>query len=133
MNKIYLIGNLTSDPVKTMAGDTDVCHFSIAVNRRFAGNEAEKNVDFFRITVFRKNAENCSKFLSKGRKVAVCGSIQLSEYTDKEGNRRQGVDVIADEVEFLSPKGEGDAPSYQGAAKAPVDKLEAVADDSLPF
>ena len=131
MNKIFLIGNLTADPVKSNSGETVICRFSIAVNRRFSGADAEKAVDFFRITAFRKTAENCAAYLSKGRKVAVTGSLQISEYTDKDGNRRQGVDVVADEVEFLTPKGEGGDYTPSGGGK--VDRLEPVSDDSLPF
>ena len=132
MNKVFLIGNLTADPVKSNSGETVICRFSIAVNRRFSSADGEKSVDFFRITTFRKTAENCGAYLSKGRKVAVTGSLQISEYTDKDGVRRQGVDVVADEVEFLTPKGEsGDYTPSSGGGR--VDKLEPVSDDSLPF
>ncbi|MBQ7227482.1 MAG: single-stranded DNA-binding protein [Clostridia bacterium] len=131
MNKIFLIGNLTADPdYSVSASGVPVCRFSIAVNRRFSGNNEERTADFFRITTFRKTAENCASFLAKGRKVGITGSIQINDYTDKEGNRRQSVDVTADEVEFLSPKGEGDsAPAPRKATST----LEPVTDDSLPF
>lgn len=129
MNKIFLIGNLTADPdYSVSASGVPVCRFSIAVNRRFSGNNDDRTADFFRIVTFRKTAENCGSFLSKGRKVGVVGSIQINDYTDKEGNRRQSVDVTADEVEFLSPKGEGDAP-----VRKPSSTLEPVSDDALPF
>lgn len=132
MNKIFLIGNLTADPVKTTSGETVMCRFSIAVNRRFSGSDGDRAVDFFRITAFRKTAENCAAYLAKGRKVAVSGSLQISEYTDKDGVRRQGIDVNADEVEFLTPKGEGgDYSAPNGGGR--VDRLEPVSDDSLPF
>ena len=131
MNKIFLIGNLTADPdYSVSASGVPVCRFSIAVNRRFSGNNEERTADFFRITTFRKTAENCASFLAKGRKVGITGSIQINDYTDKEGNRRQSVDVTADEVEVLSPKGEGDsAPAPRKATST----LEPVTDDSLPF
>lgn len=132
MNKIFLIGNLTADPVKTNSGETTICRFSIAVNRRFTRADAERTVDFFRITVFGKSGDNCATYLAKGRKVAVTGRLEISDYTDKDGNKRQGVDVIADEVEFLTPKGEGGdyTPPSGGGNR---DKLEPVSDDSLPF
>lgn len=137
MNKIFLIGNLTADPdYSVSSGGVPVCRFSIAVNRRFASDRSseERNADFFRVVTFRKTAEHCGSYLAKGRKVAVAGSIQINEYTDREGNRRTGVDVVADEVEFLSPKGEGSAPSEPHAAtKRAGATLEPVVDDSLPF
>ena len=137
MNKIFLIGNLTADPdYSVSSGGVPVCRFSIAVNRRFASDRSseERNADFFRVVTFRKTAEHCGSYLAKGRKVAVAGSIQINEYTDREGNRRTGVDVVADEVEFLSPKGEGSAPSEPRAApKRAGATLEPVVDDSLPF
>lgn len=132
MNKIFLIGNLTGDPeYQVTASGIPMCRFSIAVNRRRSSNQAEgeRDVDFFRVVTFRKTAENCGSFLSKGRKVGIVGSLQINDYTDKEGNKRQSVDVTADEVEFLTPKGEG------GEASSPrkTSTLEPVSDDTLPF
>lgn len=133
MNKIFLIGNLTGDPDYSVSSSgVPMCRFTVAVNRRYTGASEERSADFFRITTFRKTAENCSSFLAKGRKVGVTGSIQINEYTDKEGNRRQSVDVTADEVEFLTPKGEGAEPSH-AAPRRSGSTLEPVTDDSLPF
>lgn len=135
MNKIFLIGNLTADPdYSVTSSGIPMCRFSIAVNRRFSGQNEEKNVDFFRIVTFRKTAENCASFLAKGRKVGVTGSIQINDYTDKEGNRRTGVEVLADEVEFLSPKVDGvsgmnDTPSSNRSNEP----LVPINDDTLPF
>ena len=110
-----------------------MCRFTVAVNRRFSGQNEERTADFFRVVTFRKTAENCSSFLAKGRKVGVVGSLQINDYTDKEGNRRQSVDVTADEVEFLSPRGDesnaGSAPSPRKGGTT----LEPVSDDTLPF
>ena len=134
MNKIFLIGNLTSDPYYSVTSNgTPMCRFTVAVNRRFSGQNEERTADFFRVVTFRKTAENCSSFLAKGRKVGVVGSLQINDYTDKEGNRRQSVDVTADEVEFLSPRGDesnaGSAPSPRRGGAT----LEPVSDDTLPF
>ena len=85
--------NLTADPdYSVSSGGVPVCRFSIAVNRRFASDRSseERNADFFRVVTFRKTAEHCGSYLAKGRKVAVAGSIQINEYTDREGNRRTG-------------------------------------------
>lgn len=130
MNKIFLIGNLTGDPeYQVSASGVPVCRFSIAVNRRRSNvQEGERDADFFRITTFRKTAELCGSFLAKGRKVGIVGSLQINDYTDKEGNKRQSIDVTADEVEFLTPKGEsGEQPAPKKST------LEPVSDDTLPF
>lgn len=136
MNKIFIIGNLTADPdYSVSASGTPMCRFTVAVNRRHSSSQGdERTADFFRVTTFRKTAENCSNFLAKGRKVGVVGSIQLNDYTDKDGNRRTSVDVTADEVEFLSPRGEDQAPSAPAPRKSGGGAaLEQVNDDSLPF
>lgn len=134
MNKVILIGNTASDPVKTVSGETTICRFSVAVNRRFVRAGEERTADFFRVTAFGKLAEVTATYLTKGKKVGVSGSLQMSEYTDKEGIKRQSIDVVADEVEFLSPKG-SDEHSGDGYPSAPrkVATLKPVSDDSLPF
>ncbi len=127
MNKVYLIGNLTRDPElsETNSGIT-VCRFSIAVNRTYSSSG---EVDYFNITVWRTVAENCGKFLKKGNKVAICGSLQNRSYEDKDGNKRNITDIVANEVEFLSPKN-----SAEADAVAPVGKLDPTPDDDdLPF
>lgn len=104
MNKIFLIGNLTKDPegAETPNG-VSVCRFSVAVNRPYTDGNGERQTDFFNITAWRGLAENCVKYLSKGKKVAVTGSMQMRVWEDNDGNKHQAVDVIANEVEFLSP------------------------------
>ncbi len=131
MNKVLLIGNLTADPeqVNTSSG-ASVCRFSIAVNRRNVGSQEERVADFFRITAFGKTAENCVKFLAKGRKVGVSGRIEINDYTDKEGNKRQSFNIIAEEIEFLSQKRDGENESAPTSGKPKV--IEASADE-LPF
>jgi single-strand DNA-binding protein len=104
MNKITLIGNLTSDPeTRTTPSGVTVCSFTIAVNRRFANSEGERQTDFFRINAWRQLGEVCAKHLAKGRKVAVVGELQARMYDAKNGEKRMSLDVAADEVEFLSP------------------------------
>ena len=96
MNRIFIIGNLTRDPeLRVTQQGTPVCTFTVAVNRR--NNEA----DFFRCTAWRQLAENCQRFLAKGRKVAVRGSVSLNTYTKKDGSVGASLEVNADEVEFL--------------------------------
>lgn len=136
MNKVILIGNLTRDPeLKTTPSGVSVCSFSIAVNRNYTNAAGEREADFINITVWRGLAENCAKYLSKGRKVAVAGSIQTRTYDDKDGNKRYATEVVADDVEFITPKSEGggsyDAPKAQ--SKKQVSELEPVDNDELPF
>lgn len=131
MNKIFLIGNLTKDPELTETSNgTSVCRFAIAVNRPYASNG---EVDYFNITVWRAVAENCGKFLKKGSKVAISGSLQNRSYDDKDGIKRYVTDIVAGEVEFLSPKSSGDGASST-ENKEKVEKLQTVPDDDdLPF
>jgi len=143
MNKITLIGNLTRDPeLSTTSSGISVCRFTIAVNRRFQQG-GEKQTDYFRIVTWRQQADNCSRFLAKGRKVAVIGELQASTYQDRNGETRMSLDVQADEVEFLTPRQEGGAaperyspaptqggePDDGGVSAGFVD----VDDDTLPF
>jgi single-strand DNA-binding protein len=104
MNRITLIGNLTADPeVRSTPSGVTVCSFTIAVNRRFANSDGERQTDFFRINAWRQLGDVCAKHLAKGRKVAVVGELQARLYDAKNGEKRMSLDVAADEVEFLSP------------------------------
>jgi single-strand DNA-binding protein len=136
MNKCILIGNLTRDPelTETPSGIA-VCKFSIAVNRNYTNANGEREADFINIVTWRGLAENCGKYLAKGRKVAVCGSIQTRSYDDKDGNRRYATDVVADEVEFITPLDKESAEPKR-PAQAPKKKasdLKPIDDDGLPF
>lgn len=108
MNKITLIGNLTHDPeVRSTPNGITVASFTIAVDRRFKDANGEKKTDYYRILAWRQLGDTCAKFLAKGRKVAVVGEIQPRQYEAKDGTTRTSLDVQADEVEFLSPKQQG--------------------------
>lgn len=152
MNKVYLIGNLTRDPeMRSTSTGIPVCNFSIAVNRRFKNAQTgQQETDFFNIVTWRQLAELCSRYLAKGRKVAVFGSIQTRTYEAQDGTKRSAFDIVADEVEFLSASGTGSAPSSgdynaaspsapaapraQAPAFAPADSgFTQVDDDELPF
>lgn len=139
MNKVILVGNLTRDPEYSQtSGGVSLCRFSIAVNRTFTNANGEREADFLNIVTWRGLADNCAKFLTKGRKVAVSGSIQTRTYDDKEGNKRYATDIVADDVEFLGggngAGGEG-APSGGGfgQAKKPTSELKPIDDEGLPF
>ena len=122
MNKVFLIGNLTRDPeMRTTQSGVSLCSFTIAVNRR-RGNNAEAGqpeADFFRITAWRQLGDICGRYLAKGRKVAITGTVSASAYVGQDGQARASLEVQADDVEFLTPKGEtGDAGAYAPAAPA---------------
>lgn len=120
MNRVFLIGNLTKDPeVSTTTSGVAVCRFTLAVTRRFGNNET----DFLPIIVWRGQAENCGKFLKKGSKAAVAGSIQIRSYDAMDGSKRYVTEIVADEVQFLSSKAGSDDDT--GDMK-PID-------DGLPF
>ena len=135
MNKVILVGNLTRDPeLSETPSGVAVCRFSVAVSRDYANAEGTRDVDFFNITVWRGRAENCGKYLKKGNKVAVVGSLQTRSYEDKDGIKRNVTDIVANEVEFLTPKGsqgEDDAPVVSVKRERP--ELEAIDDNQLPF
>ena len=103
MQKFIAIANVSSEiENRTSQSGTAICNFNIAVNRRFK-REGEPEADFFRVRAYGKLAETCGKYLSKGKKVCVVGTVQINSYTDKDGNKRHSTEVVADEVEFLSP------------------------------
>lgn len=104
MNKIMLTGNLTAEPdMRQTASGISVCTFTLAVNRRTSKEDGEKKTDFIPVITWRGLAENCFKYLRKGRKAAVSGSLQIRNYEAQDGSRRYIAEVIAEEVEFLSP------------------------------
>lgn len=102
MNIVILIGRLTKDPEVRYTSETQmaVASFTIAIDR-MTREGAERQTDFPRITVFGKQAENCEKYLSKGRKVAIEGRIQTSSYQNKNGDTVYTTNVVASRVEFL--------------------------------
>ncbi len=116
MNKLTIIGNLTADPeLRTIPSGINVCTFTVAVNRRFSSNKEERQTDFFRVTAWRQLGETCSRYLSKGRKVAVIGEVTARAFEGKDGQPRASLEVTADDVEFLSPREQGGMlPHQQG-------------------
>ena len=103
-NKVWLLGNLTKDPEsQTTSSGITVCRFTLAVQRKFSNANGEKETDFINIVAWRTLAENCIKYLSKGKKVAVVGAIQTRSYDAQDGTKRYVTEIMAEEVEFLSP------------------------------
>ena len=145
MNKIILIGNLTRDPeMKTTQNGYNVCDFTIAVNNRRYGQQQQQqagqqsDADFFRISVWGKNGENCARYLSKGRKVFVSGALSARTYQANDGTTRVSLEVNADDVEFLSSRAEAEAmgssvPANNAGVTATSSGFTAVETDELPF
>ena len=113
LNKIMLIGNLGKDPeLQVTAEGTPFTRFSLAVNRRFkaSSGEQKEETEWFNIVAWRQLAEICERYLHKGSKVYIEGRLTQRKYTDKNGIERTSVEVIANDMQMLSPKQTGAAP-----------------------
>lgn len=134
MNKVILIGNLTRDPDygETQSG-ISFCNFSIAVNRPYNDSNGERQTDFFNIKTWRGQADNCAKYLRKGSKVGVVGSLQTRTYEDNDGNKRNVTEIVANEVEFLSSANKSDDSDETTRAQRNRPELEPIDDGNLPF
>lgn len=134
MNKVILIGNLTRDPDygETQSG-ISFCNFSIAVNRPYNDSNGERQTDFFNIKTWRGQADNCAKYLRKGSKVGVVGSLQTRTYEDNDGNKRNVTEIVANEVEFLSSANKSDDRGETTRAQRSRPELEPIDDGDLPF
>ena len=144
INRVVLVGNLTRDPeLRHTPSGTAVCSLRLAVNSRRkdqSGQWVEKP-NYFDVTVWGQQGENCAQYLAKGRPVAVDGRLEWREWDAQDGTKRQAVEIIADSVQFLGGRGEGEG-SFAGgggnqyvpasASSAPADDF-APADDDIPF
>jgi single-strand DNA-binding protein len=125
MNRLTIIGNICKDPeLRSTPKGIEVCTFTVAVNRKKGETE---QTDFFRVTTWDKTAANCNKYLAKGRKVAVIGSVSVSAYTGKDGKANASLEVNASEVEFLSSRDPVDNAEIKEKGFVKVD------DPDLPF
>lgn len=143
MNKVILIGNLVRDvELSTTPSGVSVAKFTLAVNRTFTNSEGEREADYPNIIAWRDLADRCAQYLSKGKKAAVVGMLQTRSY-EVEGQKRYVTEVVASEVEFLTPKGESQQAAPQGYAPRGgaqrqqghrrQDDLVPIDDDDLPF
>ncbi len=142
MNRAVVIGNLTNEPeLRSTLSGISVCTFTIAVNRRVSRDaqaQGQRDADFIPIVTWRGLADNCAKYLAKGRKVAVTGSIQTRSYDAQDGTRRYVTEILADEVEFLSAANNGAAAArtqteQYGSAEQYSADLQPVEENELPF
>lgn len=131
MNKAVIIGNLTSDPeLRVTPQQIPVCTFTVAVNRR--SSSGEQQADFFRVTAWRQLGENCAKYLAKGRKVAVSGPVSARTYQANDGSTRVSLEVTAQDVEFLTPRADGQAVPMTPPAPQQTE-FTPVSGEDLPF
>jgi single-strand DNA-binding protein len=149
INRVVLTGNLTRDPELRANGDRSVCKLRIAVNTRRKNNASgqwEDKPNYFDVAVFGAHGENCARYLSKGRPIAVDGRLEWREY-EVDGQKRQSVDIIADNVQFLGGRDDaGNGNGYSNGATStasdvPIDNSDfeptpvaaGAADDDIPF
>jgi single-strand DNA-binding protein len=149
INRVVLTGNLTRDPeTSSTPGGLAICKLGIAVNTRRKGSDGqwEEKPNFFRVTVFGRQAESCGQYLKKGRPVAIDGRLEWSSW-ERDGQKRESVDIIADSVQFLG--GRDDAGNGNGFSSSiaptesdvPIDTGDfetapvgaAAAEDDIPF
>jgi single-strand DNA-binding protein len=139
INRVVLTGNLTRDPeLRSTPGGTSVCSLRIASNTRRKDNASGEWVDkpnYFSVTVWGAQGENCARFLTKGRGVCVDGRLDWREWQDQSGNKREAIEVVAENVQFLGGREDGAAP-YQGgngnAGFAPHSDVPADTSDFAP-
>jgi len=144
INRVVLTGNLTADPeLRPTPSGTPVARLRLAVNTRRRNSSTgtwEEKPNYFDVTVWGAQAENCARYLSKGRPVAVDGRLEWREYEARDGGKRQAVEIIAESVQFLGP-----TPDAQGEPRAharepgedegapPVQPPSEVSEDEIPF
>ncbi|HIW39045.1 MAG TPA: single-stranded DNA-binding protein [Candidatus Jeotgalicoccus stercoravium] len=148
INRVVLVGRLTKDPeFRTTPSGISIANFTLAINRTFTNAQGEREADFINVVVFKKQAENVNNYLSKGNLAGVDGRIQSRSYENNEGKRIFVTEVVADSVQFLEPKNNGQANNTSkrqqtgtnnqrlgndnpfSNANGPID----IQDDDLPF
>lgn len=126
LNKVVLMGRLVADPeLKQTPGGLSVCQFRIAVERNFTSN-GERQADFISIVAWRQAAEFVSRYFKKGQMIAVEGTLQSRNFTDKQGNKRVSYEVVADRLHFCGSKNENTAayPSNTDAKSSSSNQLK---------
>ena len=143
INSVIIMGRLTYDPeLRTTPNGISVVRFQVACDRNFSRSGEDKKTDFIDVTAWRQTAEFVSRYFRKGSMIAVEGSIQTDNFTDKDGNKRKSVQVVANNVSFCGSKAESGptsnpvfsqpAPSYASADNSDFEEISDD-DDDLPF
>ena len=145
INRVVMTGNLTRDPeLRNLPSGTSVCSLRIACNtrRRDSSGEWVDKPNYFDITVWGAQGENCAQYLQKGRPIAVDGRLEWREWEDQQGNKRQAVDIIADSVQFLGSRDGGEnGGRFTPQSDVPADTADfesapasgGATDDDIPF
>jgi single-strand DNA-binding protein len=144
INRVVLVGNLTTDPeLRHTPSGTAICKLRVAVNSRQkdpATGEWGEKPNYFNVTVWGNQGESCAQYLSKGRPVGIDGRLDWHEWEDKQtGQKRQAVEIIADSVQFLGSRGDGEQGQYIPRSDVSADRTDfapagaAAADDDIPF
>jgi single-strand DNA-binding protein len=147
INRVVMTGNLTRDPeLRNTSGGTAVCSLRIACNTRRKDESGQwtDKPNYFDVTVWGAQGENCAQYLAKGRPVAIDGRLEWREWQDRDGNKRQSVDIIADSVQFLgSREGGENGGRFSPQSDVPADTSDlqpapaaggsGAADDDIPF
>jgi len=152
INRVIITGNLTADPeLRSLPSGTSVCKLRVACNTRRKDNSTGEWVDkpnFFDVTVWGAQGENCARYLSRGRPVAIDGRLEWREWESEQGGKRQAIDIIADAVQFLGGRDDnGGGGGFTPRSDIPVDTGDfapapaaagarspaAPADDDIPF
>ena len=133
LNRVMLIGNVGTDPeMRFTPGGSPVTSFRIAVNRVFTTSDGERKqeTEWFTVVAWRKLAESCNQFLTKGQRVYVEGSLRTRTWEGQDGQKRSRVEVIANRVLFLDKQAVAPLPSEEGVSEVPEDIIEP---EDLPF
>jgi len=145
INRVVLTGNLTADPeLRPTPSGTAVVRLRLAVNTRRRNSSTgtwEEKPNYFDVTVWGAQAENCARYLSKGRPVAIDGRLEWREYEARDGGMRQAVEIIAESVQFLGPTSDAQAepraharePNEDDEGAPPVQPPSEVSEDEIPF
>jgi single-strand DNA-binding protein len=149
INRVVMTGNLTRDPeLRSTPSGTSVCSLRVACNtrRKDASGDWVDKPNYFDVTVWGAQGENCANYLAKGRPVALDGRLEWREWQDKEGNKRQSIDIIADSVQFLGSReggggGEGNGSRFTPQSDVPADQADfqpapaasSGGEDDIPF
>lgn len=136
MNKVVLIGNLTRDPeLRSIPSGASVVNFGVAVNRRYTNREGERveDVDFFNIVAWGKTAETVATYLKKGAQVAVDGRLSSRSWETEDGSKRTVVEVVAENVQFLGRRADGESQDAAGGRGDPNSDPGPAPDDNPPF
>ena len=142
INRVVLVGNLTRDPeLRHTPAGMPVCSLRVAVNTRrkdSATGQWTEKPNYFSVTVWGQQGENCAQYLAKGRPVAIDGRLEWREWESQDGGKREAIDIIADTVQFLGGRAEGDGgstyiPAGAAAESSGSDFQSSPTDDDIPF